>query len=146
MLHMSANSNFTYAVHILSFLASGQTPFSSAVIADSINTNPVTVRRLIGVLREAGLVETVAGSTGGALLKRPAADITLGHVYEALQDKHEYLFGLHPSEPNPQCPIGRNIQKILVQHFEALDGVVKRALMRVTIQDIVDEVMMAEAG
>jgi len=139
---MSANSNFSYAIHILTYLSSPGTVVSSAEIADSIKTNPVTVRRLIGVLREAGLVTTVPGSAGGAQLARPAAAITLGDVYSATKD--EQLFGGHHNRPNIECPIGRNIEQVLLRHFGEVDEIVKRALMRVTIQDIMAEVMAGE--
>lgn len=144
MLHMSTNSNFTYAVHILTFLAQSQEPQSSAFIAESINTNPVTIRKLMGVLREAGLVDTVHGSSGGAILKKSAAAITLGDVYMLVKDEHP--FGLHPSDPNPNCLIGRNIQKILVRIFDETDNLIFRALMKISIQDIVDEVLVQEAA
>lgn len=139
---MSANSNFSYAIHILTYLSSPGTVVSSAEIAASIQTNPVTVRRLIGVLREAGLVDTLPGSSGGASLARPASAITLGDVYSATKD--DQLFGGHHSRPNVQCLIGRNIERVLLRHFAEVDEVVRRALMRVTIQDIMDEVLAVD--
>lgn len=142
MLHMSTNSNFAYAIHILTFLAQSTEPQSSAYIAGSLNTNPVTVRRLISVLREGGLVETVQGSTGGATLRQPADQITLADVYTLIKDEHP--FGLHPSEPSPVCPIGRNIQQVLVRIFDDTDKLISRALQKLTIQDVVTEVMWYE--
>lgn len=140
---MSANANFSYAIHILTYLATTPEPSSSAEIACSLNTNPVTVRKLMGVLREADLVQTLAGSAGGAMLKRPASQITLGDVYRLVKDDH--LFGLHASEPSISCPIGRNIQRVLVANFTQVEGIVAQALMKVSLQDIVDEVFSTES-
>ncbi len=139
---MSTNANFAFAVHILTLLSSTDEPMSSSLIADSLNTNPVTVRRLIGVLREQGLVETTHGSQGGATLRRLPADITLGDVYAAVKD--EYPFGLHPSEPSPMCPVGCKIGKVLVRVFEETDQVITRALMKITIEDILSEIKHPE--
>jgi len=142
MLHMSTNSNFAYAIHILTFLAQADEPQSSAYIASSLNTNPVTVRKLMSVLREGGLVDTVHGSTGGAVLHKKAEDITLGDVYALVKDEHP--FGLHPADPNINCPIGRNIQGVLVRVFNETDRLIARALMKVSIQDVLAEVLECE--
>lgn len=139
---MSNNSHFAYTIHTLTFLASFPEPQSSAFIAASIKTNPVTVRRIIGVLREAGMVETTQGINGGATLHRPASEITLGEVYALI--KEDMPFGLHPHAPSPECPIGRNIQGVLERIFGDMDSLITRALMKITIQDILEEVLTKE--
>jgi Rrf2 family protein len=139
---MSNNSHFAYAVHTLTFLASFPEPQSSTFIAASIKTNPVTVRKLIGLLREGGLVETTHGSTGGAMLKKAPSQITLGEIYQLV--KEETPFGLHPTPPAIECLIGRNIQGILERIFAETDSLIARALMKISIQDILDEVLQKE--
>ena len=139
---MSANANFTTAIHILTFLASQTEPASSSFIAASLNTNPVTVRRMVSHLREARLVETVAGSTGGAMLAQDAARITLADVYAVV--KEESPFGLHPQPPSEMCPVGRNIQNVLAPVFREVDGLIAIALSKLTIQDIWGQVVVCE--
>ena len=117
---MSQNSQFTLMVHVLTILAGAQHPVSSTHIAGSVNTNPVLIRQIIGQLRSAGLVETAPGSNGGAKLSKAAADITLNDVYQVV--KSETLFGLHAKAPNPCCPVGRNIQAVLVDVFDEMDA------------------------
>jgi DNA-binding IscR family transcriptional regulator len=139
---MSANANFTTAIHILTFLAGQTEPTASSFIAASLNTNPVTVRRMILRLREARLVETVAGSTGGAMLGQDASRITLADVYAVV--KEDLPFGLHPQPPSEMCPVGRNIQHILAPVFQNVDGLIAIALAKLTIQDIWDQVGLCE--
>ncbi len=139
---MSTNSNFTIAVHILTLLAVADEPMSSPIIASSVNTNPVTIRRMIGVLRAAGLVSTLPGSTGGARLNKSTAAITLADVYQLT--KEDTLFGLHPNTPNPQCLVGRNIQRVLVAHFAETDRLIIAQLAQTTIQDVLDSVLTEE--
>jgi DNA-binding IscR family transcriptional regulator len=139
---MSANANFTTAIHILTFLASQNEPVSSAFLAASLNTNPVTVRRMISHLHDAGLVETVAGSQGGAILGRSADRISLADVYAIV--KEELPFGLHPKPPAEMCPIGRNIQDVLKPLFYDIDGLIATALSKLTIQDIWGQVKVCE--
>ena len=71
------NSKLTVGIHILTLLASspGEAQ-TSEYIAGSVNTNPVVIRRLLGLLREAGIVESQGGHGGGWRLQRPAERIT----------------------------------------------------------------------
>ena len=51
---MAANSQFAVAVHILTLLArKSDEHVKSSCIADSVNTNPVVIRRLMGQLGQA---------------------------------------------------------------------------------------------
>ena len=129
-------------VHVLTLLARMDDPVSSKMIAGSVNTNPVVIRQIIGHLRDAGLVETIPGSIGGAKLGRPANQITLGDVYELT--KAETFFGLHPNEPNPHCPVGRNIQAVLIDVFDQMDALIVGALTNITIADVIEQVSRKE--
>jgi DNA-binding IscR family transcriptional regulator len=135
---MSNNSHLTTMIHILTLLASAEEPISSAMIAGSVNTNPVTIRRALGKLREAGLVQTVAGAAGGALLARPAEQIKLAELYYL--EREEHFFGLHPSQPNPNCPVGRSIQGVLTDIYDHTERLVVEELSQVTIADILTQI------
>ena len=75
------SSKLSVGVHILTLLAikAGE-PMTSAFIACSVNTNPVVIRRLLGLFREAGFVESKNGAGGGWLLVRDPKKITLVDV------------------------------------------------------------------
>jgi Rrf2 family protein len=53
-------------------------------IAESEKLSPPYVAKLLSVLRQAGLITSVRGRTGGYHLARPAADVRLGEVMRAL--------------------------------------------------------------
>jgi hypothetical protein len=56
---MNVSTRFTIALHILTLLASSQgEALTSEYIAGSVNTNPVVVRRLLGLLRKQGFVSS----------------------------------------------------------------------------------------
>jgi Rrf2 family protein len=59
---------------------------TSAEIAEHAGTNPVVVRRVLGKLREAGLVASERGHSGGWRLLREPTTITLADVYVALEE------------------------------------------------------------
>ena len=53
-------------------------------IADDEKLSPPYVAKLLSVLRQAGLITSVRGRTGGYHLARPASDVRLGEVMRAL--------------------------------------------------------------
>jgi len=133
------NSRFAVAVHILTLLdQGGGEPVASEYVAGSVNTNPSLVRRLMGMLARAGLTTSRFGAGGGALLARPADGITLGDVYRAV-DAGE-LFGMHREEPNPACPVGRNIQSLLETRICAAERALQAELDRTTIAQLAREI------
>ena len=60
------NTRFAVAYHALGLLASipGE-PLSSEQLAVSVGSSPVYLRRVLGLLRRAGLVESRPGASGG---------------------------------------------------------------------------------
>ncbi|HET6763427.1 MAG TPA: Rrf2 family transcriptional regulator [Longimicrobiaceae bacterium] len=133
------NSRFAVAVHILTLIAAGEgEPVSSEYIAGSVNTNPSLIRRLLSQLTRAGLTTAQMGAGGGALLARPAERITLRDVYRAVDEGE--IFGLHREQPNPACPVGRNIQSHLETRFHAAARALEDELDRTTIADAMADV------
>jgi DNA-binding IscR family transcriptional regulator len=57
---------------------------TSAELADMLDTHPVAVRRLLGVLRMEGIVESRSGPTGGWAIGRDPATISLGRIHRLL--------------------------------------------------------------
>ena len=102
---MSVNSRMTVAIHILSFMVLWEQRrvelVTSEHIASSVNTSPVVIRRLLGLLRRRGLVRSHRGANAGwTLVRRPEA-ITLLDIYNAVEDAP--IFALHASPPNRNC-------------------------------------------
>ncbi|MEL6169012.1 MAG: Rrf2 family transcriptional regulator [Pseudomonadota bacterium] len=82
---MKRNSRLSLALHTLSHMAGDPDRLrTSADIADHAGTNPVVVRRVLGRLREAGLLSSEKGHSGGWKLAKPPNEITLADVYLAL--------------------------------------------------------------
>lgn len=131
------------AVHVLAFLAwrRGEA-VTSERIAGSVNTNPVVVRRIVGALRNAGMVTVQPGVGGGAQLAREPERITLREVYRAVEDG-ESLFSLH-QHPCGHCGIGANIREVLGGVFRRANDAMQGVLEEATVADVLRQVM--EAG
>ncbi len=135
---------FTLAVHILGMLAWSSRdrgePVTSEELARSINTNPVVVRRVLGDLRRAGLVETKRGVGGGVTLARSATAISLRDAYEAIEEG-EVLFGGYPSGPNPRCTVGPTLAVYLEEVCGRAEESLKKSLARVTVDSMVKDIV-----
>lgn len=138
------NSRFAVAVHVLTLLASGRerfpgVPLTSDVASESVNTNPVVIRRILGSLRKVGIVSSQPGPSGGWLLDREPALITLYQVYRAVED--DCLFAMHHRSPNPTCLVGGQIQGTLADVFAQAQSAMEAKLDEWTVADVVGSVM-----
>ena len=138
---MQISSRFSVGVHVLTLLATRPAGelLTSDRMAGSVNTNPVVIRRILGQLKKAGLVD-VRPAAGGTYLHRDPAAITLLDVYRAVEVVDEHLFRMHEA-PDPHCQVGRAIQ-------DALDGTLRRAqaaleqeLATTTLEQVVASVL-----
>ncbi|MEV0437572.1 Rrf2 family transcriptional regulator [Streptomyces spectabilis] len=139
---MSANSRMTVATHALTWMAlvCPKRPdgiVTSDQIADSVNTNPVVIRRTLGSLRDAGLVVSQRGQGAGWRLAREPGAITLRDVYLAVEPAP--LLALHPSTPNQKCPVGRGIPPVLRGAYDRAEEAMKAELAGVTVADVLKE-------
>ena len=85
----------------------GKGPLCSSTIAHSVETNPVVIRRLMSELESAGLVASTSGRAGGFLLTKPANEISLASIYNAVED--EQMFRMHRESNEPGCEVARAI-------------------------------------
>lgn len=138
------NSRFTVAVHLLALLGFKRErfpdkPLTSEYAAESVNTNPVVIRRILGSLREVGLVTSQPGPNGGWLLERDPEQITLRDVYRAVEE--EPLFSMHHRPPSRTCVIGGNIQQALQVFFQEAAEAMEHKLAQKTVADVMSAVV-----
>ena len=88
---------------------------TSTEIADHAGTNPVVVRRVLGRLREAGLLTSEKGHSGGWRLARAPRNITLADVYLALDER---LIATDDSADVPRCSVESALHRTLAGVFE----------------------------
>ncbi|MBR2783219.1 MAG: Rrf2 family transcriptional regulator [Firmicutes bacterium] len=142
---MQIGSKFTIGVHIITAIDffKDMDRVNSDFLAGSIGVNPVIVRTVISQLREAGILETQRGSSG-AVLKKRLDEITLYDVYKAVGsvNEEEGLFHFH-EQPNPDCPVGRNIHKVLDHRLLEVQRVMEEELQKTTLADIMKDTKQA---
>jgi Rrf2 family protein len=133
------NSQLAIGIHILTLLAQNpEEPLTSEDIAGSVNTHPVFIRRILGMLNKAGLVTSQSGVGGGWRLRRAPKTITLLEVYHAVDENH--LLSLHHRSPNSACLVGRNIQSSLEDIFEEAEQALEQVLATRTVAQVLQMV------
>ncbi len=130
---MTASSRFPVATHILVALHWNEgTLLSSEQLANTVNTNAVVIRRVLGKLREAGLVTTLSGARGGSQLAIRPAEITLLAVYQAVEEAT--LFRLHC--PSTTCALGSVMEQTLMPIYAQAEDAMEHLLEGITLEDV----------
>lgn len=142
---MRFSSRLPVATHILLCIAllGDEHKTTSTFLAGSVGVNPVIVRNVLGQLKAAGIV-TVEPGVGGASLARDPVQITLLDVFHAVEER-ESLFRFHDN-PNPECPVGRNVHAVLGKSLAAVDDAMEAQLAATTLADLMDATTRREAA
>lgn len=138
---MQISSRFTLAIHIIACIETFKNEYkvTSDFLAGSTNVNPVIVRKILGQLKSAGIVEVARGS-GGASLSKPLDRITFLDIYKAVECvENGELFHFHEN-PNPKCPVGKNIHTVLDNRLDKVQQAMENELKKITLADIESDI------
>jgi Rrf2 family protein len=130
---MNTNQRFAISIHALTLLAANSDLLTSEMIASSVDTNPVVIRRTMASLREYGLVKSKSGAHGGWRLLRAPNQIVLRDVYRSLGE--DDVLSIH-SHPSKYCPVGKNIKGVLQNVFNEAQTELEKSLGNYTVADI----------
>ena len=137
---MQITSKFTTAVHILTCIDvfGEQMRVTSEFLSGSTGVNAVIIRNVLAQLRNAGIVSTRQGS-GGAHLAKALDEITLYDIYQAVDCvDEEGIFHFHEN-PNAECPVGRNIHKVMDSRLSTAQKAFENELKAATLAEIVED-------
>ena len=141
---MRTSCRFAMAVHVLAVLAYKEGDrVTSALLAGSVNTNPVIVRRLLLALQRAKLVETRKGAGSGSRLSRSPGRINLAQIYRAVEGCEP--FATPSRKPNAACPVGYCIRATLDRVFASAQEALERDLEKTTLATVIGAVKAAGA-
>ena len=131
---MKRNSRLSLALHTLGHMAGDpERVQTSADIAEHAGTNPVVVRRVLGKLREAGLLTSEKGHAGGWRLARTPEQITLADVYLALD---ESLVATGGVEDPPSCSVEHALQRKVASVLEEIESNLVERLAATSIAEV----------
>ena len=128
------SGKFAITLHILTLLANYPDDFlSSEYIAGSLNVNAVLVRKEIANLKKNGVVESREGKNGGTRLAKLPTAITLQDIFTMTFEKID--LGYSKNTPNPNCPVGKNINLNLEQLYGDINTRISRQLGETSLAD-----------
>lgn len=136
---MAGNSRLATAIHVAGMLSfAEQMPLTSEAIAQSCNTNPVVIRRIIGLLTRHNLVTVKMGTGGGARLTKKPDEITLAEIYEALDEGT--VFEVPQFDENFHCEVGKIVRPVLAEVLQEAENGLKEKLKQIRLSDVIDKV------
>ncbi|GIT90642.1 transcriptional regulator [Jannaschia pagri] len=131
---MKRNSRLALALHTLGHMAADPAQMqTSTQIAEHAGTNPVVVRRVLGKLRQAGLLVSEKGHAGGWRLARPPEEITLADIYLALE---ENLVSSEPEDDTPRCAVEDAVQRKVTSVLQDIEQSLVTQLRATSLADV----------
>jgi DNA-binding IscR family transcriptional regulator len=113
-------------------------PMTSEVLARSMDTNPVVIRRILAGLREHGHVQSEKGHGGGWTLARDPEKITLRDVYEALGSPA--LLAIGNRTESPGCLVEAAVNARLTPSFHDAEAFLLARFGEVTLAMLSEDV------
>ena len=131
------DTKFSVALHILTMISESKDTLSSQALAESVGTNASYIRKVIALLKNAGLIQSQQGKTGYQLSKSPK-EVTLLEIYFSTQEvNHISLFPVHQNS-NPDCPVGKHIQAAISPLFASAEAQLEKELAQQTLEDVIN--------
>jgi len=132
---MKRDSRLSSVLHALLHMAERREPVTSETLAACMSTNPVVVRRAMGLLREAGIVSSARGHAGGWTISADLDTITLRQLHEALGEPA--IFAIGNRNETPECLVEQSVNAVLDDAFAEAEALLLERFSSVTLGDLV---------
>ncbi|AJY45196.1 RrF2 family transcriptional regulator [Martelella endophytica] len=132
---MKRDSRLSSVLHALLHMAEHpDKPMTSEELATCMNTNPVVVRRTMGLLREQGLVTSARGHAGGWRIAADLGTVTLRQLHDVLGEPAVFAIG-NRSE-NPSCLVEQAVNAALDDAFRDAEALLLERFSEVSLADL----------
>jgi len=128
---MKRGSKLSGVLHVLLHMAEHKEAVTSAVLAKAMQTNPVVIRRVMGGLRDQGLVQSEKGHGGGWSLTCDMEKVTLRDVYLALGAPE--MLAICNRTDSPECLVEQAVNAALKESFDEAKALLLDRFSEVTL-------------
>ena len=133
------DTKFSVAVHILILISESPPTINSDQITMSVGTNASYVRKILALLKKAGIVHGHQGISGYSLLFAPKR-LTLLQIYQAVMEQPKpHLLDVHQN-PSDRCIVGQHIRTVLTGMFADVEDTFARSLSDKTLADCIADI------
>ena len=123
------------AIHVLTYLAHNQSIISSSELARNTCAPAPRIRKIMRLLKQAGIVYTSAGATGGYQLAKPACNITVADCMCAIKDQ-PVAVNWFSGDVDNACMISSGMHHMMESLQQDLNTVCFKRLAKISIADI----------
>ena len=134
---MKYDNRLSSVLHALLHMAEHDGSMTSEVLGQCLGTNPVVVRRTMGLLREAGLVTSDRGHAGGWRISADLSTVTLRQLHEALGEPA--VFALGNRNERPQCLVEQSVNAALDGAFAEAEALLLERFSEITLATLADD-------
>lgn len=131
---MNKDTRLSDVLHVLLHMDQIKEPLASELLARSMATKRPIFRRTMAGLREAELVRTVKGRSGGWTLARPLEEITLLAVYQALGCPN--LLSIGNRNQHTDCPMEKGVNLLVADAMAGSASQFEKRLGEITLDQI----------
>lgn len=130
------DTKFSVAVHVLILISESPAPMTSDQMAGSVGTNASYIRKILSLLKKAGIVDGHRG-IGGYSLTVASEQLTLLQIYQAVMEEPKvHLLDIHQNSSD-QCIVGRHIRPVLSGMFMDIEEVFAQTLSGKSLADCI---------
>jgi DNA-binding IscR family transcriptional regulator len=133
---MNRDSRLSVALHVLLHMRDLDAPVTSETLGSMMDTNPVVIRRMLGGLRDAGIVAAGKGHGGGWTLASDLAKVSLADVYESLGVTNAFGIGLR--DEAPRCPLEREVNRAVGGALAEAEAHLMEKFRSVNVADLIE--------
>lgn len=135
---MKNSTKLSDAMHILTYIAINPNhDLSSTQIAQSVNSNPVVIRRIMSQLKKANLLLSENGKATPSLA-HDSHNISMLDVYHAVENEPTFL--KIDDQTNPNCPIGSQIKTVLDTDYTSIQKKAEQEMATIALADVVNRI------
>ncbi|QHQ34127.1 RrF2 family transcriptional regulator [Algicella marina] len=131
---MKRDSRLSTVLHALLHMAEQQQPMTSETLARCMGTNPVVVRRTMGLLREAGIVTSSRGHAGGWTITANLREVSLRDLHGALGEPA--IFAIGNRNETPDCLVEQAVNAALDGAFQDAEALLLERFADVSLSDL----------
>jgi Rrf2 family protein len=136
---MAVSTQFSIAVHLMAGLGcSNREVVTSTYLANSVNTSPSFVRRVLAKLSRANLVRTTMGKSGSCSLAKKPEDISLLEIYKAVDAPK--AFSIHDYPVQVSCKVSCKIKDSMDGVLDKVQKSLEESLRDITLAEVISDV------